>query len=113
MSMAHSLECRVPFLDKEVFEIAKGIPLHEKVSGDKTKIALREAAKSTIPEAWANKKKLGFPVPMVSWLREDKYYSKIADAFTGKAANKFFNTDYLMQILNEHKANKADNSRKI
>lgn len=49
MSMAHSLECRVPFLDKEVFKIAAGLPRDEKVQGDKTKIALRDASKNAIP----------------------------------------------------------------
>ena len=64
MAMAHSLECRVPFLDTKVFEVARQLPTSEKISPAQTKIALRDAAKKTIPKDWAEKKKLGFPVPL-------------------------------------------------
>ncbi|MDO5328564.1 MAG: asparagine synthase (glutamine-hydrolyzing) [Coriobacteriia bacterium] len=113
MSMAHSLECRVPFLDKEVFNVAKKLKVEDKISPNQTKIALREASKDAIPQAWAEKKKLGFPVPMVKWLREDKYYDKIKQAFNSETSNKYFNTDYLNEILDNHKNEVCDNSRKI
>ena len=112
MSMAHSLESRVPFLDTEVWNIARTIPTRYKANATQTKIALREAALKRIPRAWAEKEKLGFPVPVVSWLRQDKYYNLIAEWFTGPLAQEFFNTDELMQLLDEHRAGK-DNSRKI
>ena len=59
------------------------------------------------------KKKLGFPVPIRVWLKEDKYYNIVKSSFTGNAANKFFNTDMIVKLLDDHKNGKADNSRKI
>lgn len=64
-------------------------------------------------EATANKKKLGFPVPIRVWLKEDKYYNKVYEMFTSDVANKYFNTELLVKLLEDHKADKADNSRKI
>ena len=113
MSMAHSLEVRVPFLDKEVFEVARKIPTRFKVNEHNTKFAMRQAAHRYLPDMVAEKKKLGFPVPTRIWLREDKYYRIVKEAFTGKAAKKYFKTDELMKLLDRHKAGKEDNSRKI
>ena len=113
MSMAHSLEVRVPFLDKEVFEVARKIPTKYKVNDQNTKFAMRQAAHKYLPDMVAEKKKLGFPVPTRIWLREDKYYQIVKDAFTGPAAKKYFNTGELMKLLDRHKAGKEDNSRKI
>ncbi len=113
MSMAHSLEVRVPFLDKKVFEIARHIPTKYKVNKKNTKYAMRMAAHRHLPDMVAEKKKLGFPVPIRIWIKDEKYYNKIKKAFTSKAASIFFNTDVLMKYLNDHKEGKADNSRKI
>ena len=113
MSMAHCLESRVPFLDVEVFKYAKTLPIDFRCNNEATKRAFRIAAKRHIPEATANKKKLGFPVPIRVWLKEDKYYSKVMEVLTSDAANKFFNTDILIKLMEEHKAGKADNSRRI
>ena len=113
MSMRHSLECRVPFMDREVYRVARTIPTKYKLAGGTTKYALREAAKRHIPEATAMKKKLGFPVPITVWLKEDKYYNKVKEAFTSKAAANFFNTSELVKMLDQHKAGKIDNSKKI
>lgn len=66
-----------------------------------------------LPDMSGEKKKLGFPVPIRIWLRDEKYYNVIKKAFHSEAANKYFNTDVLMQYLDEHKEGKADNSRKI
>ncbi len=112
MSMAHSLESRVPFLDKQVFDVSATIPTRLKANGEQTKLTLREAAERAIPKDWAQKEKLGFPVPMVNWLRQDRYYNEIKEWFTGDIASKFFNTDELVRLLDEHKAS-ADRSRKI
>lgn len=112
MSMAHSLESRVPFLDREVFAISSHIPTHLRLTLEQTKIPLRKAALKNIPESWAQKEKLGFPVPIVNWLREDAYYERIKDAFTSDIAEQFFHTEKLVDILDAHKAG-ADNSRKI
>ncbi len=113
MSMANSLEVRVPFLDKEVFKVASRIPRQYKVEGEVTKRAFRKTAHEVLPDKVADKKKLGFPVPIRVWMREDKYYNRIKEAFTSKEAEQFFDTDYLMKLLNQHKAEKFDNSRKI
>ena len=113
MSMAHSLEVRVPFLDKEVFNVARRIPTKYKVTHDNTKVAMRRAANKYLPDMVAEKKKLGFPVPIRIWLKDEKYYNLIKKAFNSDAAKQYFNTDVLMEYLDEHKAGKADNSRKI
>ena len=113
MSMAHSLELRVPFLDKKVFEVAATIPVKHRIGGGTTKYAMREAAKRHIPASAASKPKLGFPVPIRVWLRQDAYYSKVKEAFLSEASQQFFNTDYLVSLLDEHYRGKKDNSRKI
>jgi asparagine synthase (glutamine-hydrolysing) len=113
MSMAHSLELRVPFLDKKVFEVAARIPVKHRIGGGTTKYAMRLAAMRHIPEASASKPKLGFPVPIRVWLRQDAYYNKVKNAFLSDAARQYFNSDYLVGLLDEHYAGKKDNSRKI
>lgn len=113
MSMANSLEVRVPFLDKKVFEIASKVPTKFRVNKENTKYAMRLAAQRNLPSAVANKKKLGFPVPIRVWLKEDQYYSIVKSAFTSPTANKYFNTEILVKLLDDHRAEKADNSRKI
>lgn len=112
MSMAHSLESRVPFLDRRVFDVSATIPTPLKANESQTKLTLREASERAIPKDWAQKEKLGFPVPVVNWLREDRYYNQVKEWFTGDIAREFFNTDELVRLLNEHKAG-ADRSRKI
>ena len=113
MSMAHSLESRVPLVDIEVFDYTKKMPIDYRCNKKATKYAFRIAAKRHLPEATANKKKLGFPVPIRVWLKEDKYYNRVKEAFESKASKEFFDTDSIMKLLKEHKAGKADNSRKI
>ena len=112
MAMAHSLESRVPFLDREVFRIASSIPVSQKVDEHQTKIALRHAAERVIPVDWAQKQKLGFPVPMVAWLREERYYRLVREAFTSDTAARFFDTDELVRLLDEHRAG-TDWSRRV
>ena len=94
-------------------ELAQTIPVDKRVNGETTKLALRMAAKKTLPEKTAKKPKLGFPVPIRVWLKEDKYYSIVKDAFVSKTAEKYFNTKLLVKLLDEHKNGKKDNSRKI
>lgn len=113
MSMANSLELRVPFLDKEVMALAEKIPTRYRVNDENTKIAMRKAALRATPPQTANKKKLGFPVPIRVWLKEDKYYSIVKDAFTSETAEHYFNTSLLIDLLDEHRNGKRDNSRKI
>lgn len=113
MSMAHSLELRVPFLDRRVMELAEQIPTKHRVTKENTKYAMRIAALKACPPQTANKKKLGFPVPTRVWLKEDKYYGIVKEAFTSPAAKKYFNTDALVALLDDHRAEKYDYSRKI
>lgn len=124
MSMANSLELRVPFLDKEVMRLAERIPTRYRVTHKKgtdetnyiTKYAMRLAAKKDTPKETAKtaaKKKLGFPVPIRVWLKEDKYYGIVREAFESESARRFFNTAPLIKLLDDHRQDKADNSRKI
>lgn len=113
MSMAHSLELRVPFLDKEVFKLARTIPVKYKVNKENTKYALRLAARRVIPKKVADKKKLGFPVPIRVWLREKEYYEKVKGYFNKPIARELFVYDQLMELLDAHYEGKKDNSRKI
>lgn len=124
MSMANSLELRVPFLDKEIMAMAEKIPTKYRVTHDKgtdetkyiTKYAMRLAAKKDTPKQTAKtaaKKKLGFPVPIRVWLKEDKYYNIVRSSFESESAKMFFNTAPLIRLLDDHRDGKADNSRKI
>ena len=113
MSMANSLELRVPFLDKEVFKVASSLPTKLRCNKHNTKYAMRKAAVRHLPEATAEKEKLGFPVPTRVWLREEKYYNVVKTKFKGKTAEKFFNTDVLVSWLDSHFSGKEDNSRRV
>ena len=118
MGMANSLEVRVPFLDKKVLELAQTLPLDYKVRAPKTKVALRGAAEKVIRSKTAEKKKLGFPIPIRVWLKEEQYYQRVREMFTSEAARKFFNTELLVKMLDGHKNGKkfnekTDDSRKI
>ncbi len=113
MSMAHSLEVRVPFLDKDVFEVARRIPHSLKTKKYTTKYVLRKVADEYLPDQVARKKKLGFPIPIRNWFREEDWYRQIREAFTGETASRYFHTKRLVRLLEEHRAGKEDNSRKI
>ena len=124
MSMANSLELRVPFLDKEVMHVAERIPTKYRVTHKRTteetkyitKYAMRLAAKRDTPSGTAKtaaKKKLGFPVPIRVWLREEKYYAIVRSAFESEASQQFFKTEPLIKLLDDHRSGKSDNSRRI
>lgn len=113
MSMAHSLELRVPFLDRNVFDMARKLNKKEKVRSHKTKYLFRQVAARYLPAVSADKKKLGFPVPIRVWLREEEGYQKVRERFTSQAAEQYFKGDKLMNLLDEHKKGEMDNSRKI
>ena len=113
MSMASSLELRVPFLDKKVMEQAQALPHEYKINGKNTKYIFRKAANRTLPDEWADRKKMGFPVPIRYWLAEDKYYNLVKAEFTSDEAKEFFDTGKLIALLDEHKSGKANNGRRI
>ncbi|MFD1030593.1 asparagine synthase (glutamine-hydrolyzing) [Metaplanococcus flavidus] len=113
MSMAHSLELRVPFLDKKVMATASELPAKYRIGLKDTKYAMRLAARRNLPEASANRKKIGFPVPIRHWIREEKFHQQIKSYFISDEAAEFFNQDELLVLLDEHYTNKANNGRKI
>lgn len=113
MSMANSLELRVPFLDREVMALAQRIPKRYRVTRENTKYAMRLAAQRACPKETADKKKLGFPVPIRVWLKEDKYIDIVKKEFLSENSKKFFNTDSLIKLIEEHRSGEYDRSRKI
>jgi asparagine synthase (glutamine-hydrolysing) len=113
MSMAHALEVRVPYMDKEVFRAASLTPTRWRVNKKNTKYAFRAAAARHIPKETAARKKLGFPVPIRIWLKDDRYSKRVERYFTNETAKKYFKTEALLELLKAHKAGKRDNSRKI
>ena len=113
MTMASSIEGRVPFIDKEVFKVASSLPIDYKVTKENTKVALRDAAKRVIPTEAYKKKKLGFPVPIREWMREQDVYEEIKNTFLSDYSSKYFNQNYIVKMLDDHKNNKKDNYRKV
>ncbi|TCP26587.1 asparagine synthase (glutamine-hydrolysing) [Scopulibacillus darangshiensis] len=112
MTMAHSLELRVPFLDKEVFEVAKSIPASLKTAQKTTKFALREAMRGIVPDSILFRKKLGFPVPIRVWLK-DELYDWARNLIQSSETDDMVNKSYVLKLLDDHKNGKRDNSRKI
>lgn len=113
MSMAHSLELRVPFLDKHVMSLASQMQSSFRVNPIDSKYALRKAAKEVLPDEWANRPKVGFPVPVRHWLREEKYYTLVKEMFLSDRARQFFHTDDLMKYLDAHYSGKQNYARYI
>lgn len=113
MSMAHSLEVRVPFLDLDVFATARRLPNRMKLYHGVTKYTLRKAASDILPGGVSHRKKRGFPVPIRNWLREDDWYQRVRELFAGETADIYFHREYLIELLEEHRAGKEDHSRKI
>lgn len=111
MSMANSLEVRVPYLDREVIEYASKLPSKYKIVGNETKYAFRKVAKEELADKVADKKKLGFPVPIREWLKEDDVYQEVKNMFL--ESGYFFKPKKIIKLLDVHKAGKRDNSRKI
>ena len=111
MSMANSLEVRVPYLDRVLIDYARHIPTKFKVDKNTTKKAFRKVANEVLEDKVSNKKKLGFPVPIRNWIKEDDIYNKIKLRF--EQATDFFNSKEIIKLLDDHRLGKYDNSRKI
>ncbi|MCW2567749.1 MAG: hypothetical protein JWN54_1846 [Mycobacterium sp.] len=113
MSMAHSLELRVPFLDTGVFEVAATIPQELKVTSDGVrKYALRRALEDVVPPHIVNRPKLGFPVPTRVWLRS-VMYDWARDIIGSSGAGELLDLRYALNLLEAHRRGDADHSRKI
>lgn len=113
MGMANSLEVRVPFLDVDVLETACRLPHRMKFRRGVTKYALRKAAENILPKQTSNRKKLGFPIPIRVWLKEDEWYNRVKGLFEGETSARYFHQEELLKLLEEHRAGIEDNSRKI
>lgn len=112
-TMMFGLEARTPFLDKEVYEVARKLPINAKINKMTTKPALREAAKKVIPNDSYKKKKLGFPVPLREWIKEEDLYSEIKEKFNSEIANKYFDIKRINRLLEQHKKGKKDCYKKV
>jgi asparagine synthase (glutamine-hydrolysing) len=114
MSMAHSLELRVPFLDREVFEVAAALPVELKLPprSVETKFALRRALEGVVPPAIVGRKKLGFPTPTRVWLKNEMY-EWARDILTRSGAGELLDLSYAVDLLDAHRRGDADNSREV
>lgn len=107
------IEARTPFLDEKVYNIARKLPVSSKINKETTKIALRKAAEKVIPNESYKKKKLGFPVPLREWIREDELYNEIKEKFNSDIAEKFFDVKRINKLLEDHKSGKKDCYKKV
>lgn len=112
MTMANSIELRVPFLDIEVFEVARKIPSNYTITAETTKAILREAITEFVPPHIINRPKLGFPVPLAQWLK-GPFGKECIDAIKDSGIGIYLNLEYIEKLLNDHKAGKANNARKL
>lgn len=113
MTMAHSLELRVPFLDKELFKESLTIPESYKIANGTTKYILRKASEKTVPLEWAKRKKKGFPVPFSIWIKEEKYYKKVKKMFSEDFVKEFFDQEKILDLLDRHYNNIENTGRKV
>ncbi|MFD7656460.1 asparagine synthase (glutamine-hydrolyzing) [Actinosynnema sp. NPDC059797] len=112
VTMANSLELRVPFLDNEVFRIASQVPSELKLTRETTKHALRRAIRDIVPAHVLNRRKLGFPVPIRHWLK-DEMHDWAVDHVRQSQTDQYINKDGVLRVIEEHRSGVADNSRRI
>ena len=113
MTMANSLELRVPFLDKEMWNLARKVPSKYKVQGTTTKFVFRLASEKKIPLDWAKRRKAGFLVPFIHWIREEKYYKIVKEQFNKDFVDEFFDKTAILSLLEKHYAKESNEGRKI
>lgn len=111
-TMGNSLELRVPFLDKEVFEVARTLTIDEKMGDNTTKCYLRRAFADILPKEATGRKKLGYPVPIRVWLKNELYDWAVKN-IKESTADEYINKEAVLKLLEDHKAGKGDYSRKI
>ncbi|ANE48234.1 asparagine synthase [Paenibacillus swuensis] len=112
MSMAHSLELRVPFLDKNVFEIARKIPHNYRLAQGTTKYVLRKAMEGIVPDHVLSRPKLGFPVPLRKWLHTE-WGDQMLEQIKGSGSDEWFRMEEVKAMLNKHRNGQGDYSRKL
>ena len=112
-TMMFGLEARTPFLDDAVYSVARTLPQEAKINKTTTKPALRLAASKVIPNEAYKKKKLGFPVPLREWIREEDLYQEIKRAFNSPAAAHFFDVPKINRLLEQHKSGRKDCYKKV
>jgi asparagine synthase (glutamine-hydrolysing) len=112
MTMANSLELRVPFLDPEVFAVAAGLPLSEKIAAGTTKYALRRALDGIVPAHVLHRRKLGFPVPIRHWLR-DEMFDWAREIVRDSQADHLIDLTAVNRMLDAHRGGPVDHSRRI
>jgi asparagine synthase (glutamine-hydrolysing) len=113
MTMANSLELRVPFLDPEVFAVASRLPLDEKITRATTKYALRRALEPIVPSHVLNRPKLGFPVPIRHWLQAGELLDWAHDMLAMSQADELIDIPAVRRMLDEHLAGTSDHSRRL
>jgi asparagine synthase (glutamine-hydrolysing) len=113
MTMANSLELRVPFLDPEVFAVASRLPLEQKITRATTKYALRRALEPIVPAHVLNRPKLGFPVPIRHWLRAGELLDWAYELVDTSQATDLVNVAAVHQMLDEHRSGVRDHSRRL
>ncbi len=113
MSMAHSLELRVPLLDKKLMECAEVIPTKYLFNEYNTKYAFRQAAFRHIPKEWAARPKLGFPVPIKDWLRTEKFYQIVREELSKDFVSEFFDQEAVLKLVDDNFKGLVDGRRKI
>lgn len=113
MAMAASLELRVPFLDREVLDVALSIPAKYRVEKGMTKVALRKAAGRVLPEKSAKMPKIGFITPLNDWMRQEEFYHRMRDTFQSADAEKFFHVPALLELLDRHQAGQNGTMKRL
>jgi asparagine synthase (glutamine-hydrolysing) len=113
MTMANSLELRVPFLDPEVFAVASRLPFDQKITRATTKFALRRALEPIVPAHVLNRPKLGFPVPIRHWLRAGELLDWAYSMVAASQAGDLVDTSAVRIMLDEHRSGASDHSRRL
>jgi asparagine synthase (glutamine-hydrolysing) len=114
MSMAASVESRVPFLDHELVEHVVGLPAESKLRGWQTKLVLREALRDVVPAEIRTRRKMGFPVPVGSWLKNG--FGAIVDEFVTSPraiARTLFNPEFVRRMADEHRSGRAPHGTRL
>ncbi|MCZ1072327.1 asparagine synthase (glutamine-hydrolyzing) [Rhodococcus sp. A5(2022)] len=113
MTMANSLELRVPFLDPEVFRVASQVPLDQKITKNTTKYALRRALEGIVPPHVLHRAKLGFPVPLRHWLRGPELFDWARDVIAESGTEHLLDKAAVARMLDEHREGRTDHSRRL